>query len=159
MGISWGKRHREASRDGCAEPGADHGEDVIDLRVPPGPPVPLDEEAIAARMEALRRRSEKREAEQELLRLRARHWAGARLIEEGCRDLEWWEHPEADPYAVLGLLPGAALDDASAARRAIAQRCHPDRFVGPDEERDQALRRLIAANSAYERLRRALRRL
>lgn len=157
VGISWGRRQRGRSFDDCDESGADREEDVIDLRASASPPVPIDESAIAARMEALRRRREKCEAEQELHRLRARHWAGERLIEEGCRELEWWEHPEADPYAVLGLLPGAALDEASAARRAIAQRCHPDRFTGPDEERDHALRRLIAANSAYERLRRALR--
>lgn len=158
MGISWGRRQRSSSREERAAPspgGAD--EEVIDLRRPVPPVQVPGEAAIAARMAELRRRSEKREAEQELLRLRSRHWTGERLIEEGCRELEWWEHPEADPHAVLGLLPGATLEEASTARRVIALRCHPDRFDGTDEERDEALRRLVAANSAYERLRRALR--
>lgn len=158
MGISWGRRERGASREERSAPDPARSEpDVIDLRRPVRPVEPLDEAAIAARMAELRRRSEKREAEQELLRLRRRHWTGERLIEEGCRELEWWEHPDADPHAVLSLLPGATLEEASTARRAIALRCHPDRFDGSDEERDEALRRLVAANSAYERLRRALR--
>lgn len=118
--------------------------------------------AIAERMAEARRRreerrEERREAEAELLRLRARHWSGERLIEEGRRELEWWEHPDADPYAVLGIVPGATLEDASQARRSIASQNHPD--LVPDGNPEVALertRRMVAANAAYDRLKRAL---
>ena len=105
-----------------------------------------------------RRRAEqrRREAEQELARLRARHWTGERLVEEGARRMDFWEHDEADPYAVLGILPGATLEEAAAARKRIAVECHPDRsatgVLPPD-----AARRMSSANAAYERLRQALR--
>jgi hypothetical protein len=137
---------------------------VIDLRdhVAVGgsaaPPTATPEERAAVDEFIARRRAEqrKREAEAELARLRARHWTGERLIEEGARNLEFWEHDEADPYAVLGILPGASLEEAAAARKRIAVECHPDRsatgVLPPD-----AARRMAAANAAYERLRQALR--
>jgi hypothetical protein len=111
---------------------------------------------VAARREAHRERAARREALRDLERLRARHWSGDRVIEEGRTDLEWWEHPDADPFAVLGLLPGATLDQAAAARRRVAQACHPDRLAD-DADAAEAERRMIAANAAYDRLRRALR--
>lgn len=116
-----------------------------------------DARRAAELTERFRARRARAEAEAELRRLRRRHWSGERIIEEGRVTIEWWEHPDADPYAVLGLLPGASLQEASAARRRIAYACHPDR-VDPDSvQGDDALRRMVAANSAYERLRRALR--
>lgn len=105
--------------------------------------------------ERFRARAARLQAQRDLQRLRARHWSGERVLEEGRTNIEWWEHPDADPYAVLGLLPGATLGDASAARRRIAQACHPDR-TGTECTDDEAMRRMIAANSAYDRLRRAL---
>ena len=142
----------------------DEGTVVIDLR--DHVPGSADTDAAASTPEEraavdefiARRRAEqrKREAEAELARLRARHWTGERLIEEGARNQEFWEHDEADPYAVLGILPGASLEDAAAARKRIAVECHPDRsatgVLPPD-----AARRMAAANAAYERLRQALR--
>lgn len=111
--------------------------------------------------ERFRSRTARIEAQRDLLRLRDRHWSGERLVEEGRTPQEWWEHPEADPYAVLGLLPGAPLADAAAARRLIARDFHPDRVapVGDQatpEAAEVALRRMVAANAAYDRLRRAL---
>ncbi len=106
--------------------------------------------------EALRARRARTEALADLHRLRSRHWSPDRIIEEGRVGIEFWEHHEADPYAVLSLLPGASLEDAAAARRRIAQQCHPDR-LGEESDPDEALRRMIAANAAYDRLRRALR--
>jgi hypothetical protein len=111
---------------------------------------------MAALHEELRTRRAREEAERELTRLRERHWSGERVVEEGRLGMDYWEHHEADPYAVLSLLPGASLDDAAAARRRIAQECHPDRLVD-DHHADDALRRMVAANAAYDRLRRALR--
>jgi hypothetical protein len=117
-----------------------------------------DEERSAIDDFVARRRAAQRrhEAEQELARLRRRHWTGERLVEEGALGIEFWEHDEADPYAVLGLFPGASLEQAAAARKRIAIECHPDRaaagVLSPD-----AARRMSAANSAYERLRQALR--
>jgi hypothetical protein len=116
--------------------------------------------------ERFRSRAARADARRDLERLRARHWSGERLVEEGRIEAEWWEHPDADPYAVLGLLPGARLDEASLARRRIAQACHPDRVrfdadgtedAEDAEDAELALRRMVAANSAYDRLRRALR--
>src|SRR5690606_14941765 len=96
------------------------------------------------------------EAQQELDRLRARHWSGERIIEEARAEVEWWEHPDADPYAVLGLVPGASIEEAGSVRRRIAQDCHPDRFTEQTVMAELARRRMVAANQAYDRLRRAL---
>jgi curved DNA-binding protein CbpA len=52
-----------------------------------------------------------------------------------------------DPYAVLGLAPGASLDDATQAYRELAKQWHPDRAG----ERGAA--RMIQLNVAYELLR------
>ena len=149
-------RGGRAPRAGSGEP-----EVVIDLREGSsgGWAARVDPDPVRAAelAERFRARAARAEAQRELLRLRARHWSGSRLIEEGRIDeLEWWEHAEADPYAVLGLMPGAKLEDAAAARRRIAQRCHPDRAVESGEDPELAIRRMVAANAAYDRLRRAL---
>ena len=102
-----------------------------------------------------RAQAEQAEALQELERLRRRYWSGERILEESKTDLPWWEHPEADPHAVLELLPGASIAEAAAARRAIARRCHPDVSRGRRSS-ELAMRRMVAANAAYDRLRRAL---
>ena len=101
-----------------------------------------------------RAQAEQAEALRDLERLRRRYWSGERILEESKTDLPWWEHPEADPHAVLELLPGASIAEASAARRAIARRCHPD--VTRRRQSDLDRRRMVAANAAYDRLRRAL---
>lgn len=131
---------------------------VIDLRGDGGWAARLEPDPVRAAelAERFRARAARAEAQRDLQRLRARHWSGERVIEEGRVDLEWWEHPEADPYAILGLLPGARLDEAAAARRRIAQECHPDRQAHVDGDTSVAMRRMVAANAAYDRLRRAL---
>ena len=53
-----------------------------------------------------------------------------------------------DPHAVLGLPPGAAPRDVSAAYRRLAKRWHPDRGGGHDAER-----RMAEINAAYDLLR------
>jgi len=53
-----------------------------------------------------------------------------------------------DPYAVLGLVPGAGVRDVAAAYREQAKRWHPDR--GGGEEAD---RRMAEINAAYDLLR------
>lgn len=133
---------------------------VIDLRDEPGwaSRVAVDPDRAAELAERFRARTARREALRELSRLRDRHWSGERVIEEGRTTIEWWEHPDADPFAVLGILPGATLEEANRARRDIAQRCHPDRTTIAGEDVDEGLRRMVAANAAYERIRRALRR-
>lgn len=52
-----------------------------------------------------------------------------------------------DPYAVLGLTPGATLDEASAAYKRLAKRWHPD-VMGVE-----GLARMSELNVAYELLR------
>ena len=179
MGVRWARRaagRRVAAGDdvapsdvvtgptrgggGAPRVGAVEAETVIDLRERGGgwaARVEPDPQRAAELAQRFRARAARAEAQRDLLRLRARHWSGSRLIEEGRIDeLEWWEHPEADPYAVLGLLPGARLEDAAAARRRIAQRCHPDRAAESGEDPEVAIRRMVAANAAYDRLRRAL---
>jgi hypothetical protein len=53
-----------------------------------------------------------------------------------------------DPYAVLGVEPGAAPRDVAAAYRRLAKEWHPDRRRGPDAER-----RMAEINGAYDLLR------
>ena len=55
-----------------------------------------------------------------------------------------------------GRLTTSSICEEAAARRRIAQQCHPDR-LGEDADADEALQRMVAANAAYDRLRRALR--
>jgi DnaJ-like protein len=52
-----------------------------------------------------------------------------------------------DPYAVLGLAPGASLDDAAQAYRELAKEWHPDRAG------ESGAARMIQLNVAYELLR------
>lgn len=138
---------------------AGDSEVVIDVREEPGgwaSGLRSDPEWAAELAERFRARAARAEAQRELIRLRERHWSGERVIEEGRTTIEWWEHPEADPYAVLGLVPGAKLDEAAAARRRIAQQCHPDRTMASGDDLDLDVRRMVAANAAFDRLRRAL---
>lgn len=119
------------------------------------PEVEVDAARAAELAERFRSRAARLEAQRDLMRLRKRHWSGERIIEEARKPDEWWEHPDADPFAVLGLLPGAPLSEAATARRRVAMECHPDRLAD-GEDSDLALRRMTAANAAYDRLRRAM---
>jgi hypothetical protein len=167
VGIRWGARRTRASAEAAQTGAAPHAgavaappppepEVTVDLRDPGwGERVTTSPQATAL-YEELRARRARDEAARELGRLRTRHWSPERIIEEGRVGIEFWEHHEADPYAVLSLLPGASLEEAAAARRRIAQECHPDRLAA-DRDPEEALRRMVAANAAYDRLRRALR--
>jgi hypothetical protein len=53
-----------------------------------------------------------------------------------------------DPYAILGVVPGAADRDIAAAYREQAKRWHPDRGGGEEAER-----RMAEINAAYDLLR------
>jgi hypothetical protein len=53
-----------------------------------------------------------------------------------------------DPFAVLGVAPGAAPRELSAAYRELAKRWHPDRGGG-----EEAVRRMAEINVAYDLLR------
>ncbi len=53
--------------------------------------------------------------------------------------------PSADPYAVLGVAPGATAEQIKAAYRSLVKRHHPD--AGGDDER------ILALNAAWEVLR------
>jgi hypothetical protein len=54
----------------------------------------------------------------------------------------------ADPFAVLGVAPGAPLDDVTASYRRLAKQWHPDRGGG-----GEAARRMAEINAAYDVLR------
>jgi hypothetical protein len=56
--------------------------------------------------------------------------------------------PRVDPYAVLGLAPGAGAREVAAAYREQAKRWHPDRGGGEPAER-----RMAEINAAYDLLR------
>ena len=60
---------------------------------------------------------------------------------------------ERDPWDVLGVPPGAPLDEAKAAWRQVVRDCHPDRMLArgvPEEAVRLAEKRLIDANRAWE---------
>jgi DnaJ domain len=154
-GSRQAERRADPSASAAGTPPAPEADHVIDLRdtgstarIAAAPMMDLGEE--------LRARRARDEALADLRRLRTRHWSPERIIEEGRIGIDFWEHHEADPYAVLSLLPGATLEEVAAARRRIAQQCHPDR-LGEDADQEDARRRMAAANAAYDRLRRALR--
>lgn len=61
-----------------------------------------------------------------------------------------------DPYAVLGLLPGAAMEEVRQAWRRLAAENHPDRMAqrgAPPEFVDIARDKTAAINAAYARIR------
>lgn len=68
--------------------------------------------------------------------------------------------PEADdPYAVLGLLPGATMDEVRHAWRRVAAENHPDRMTqrgAPPEFVEIAREKTAAINAAYARIREEL---
>ncbi|MES1200574.1 MAG: molecular chaperone DjiA [Pseudomonadota bacterium] len=68
--------------------------------------------------------------------------------------------PDADdPYAILGLLPGASLDDVRHAWRRLAAENHPDRMSergAPPEFVAIAAEKIAAINAAYARIREQL---
>jgi hypothetical protein len=55
---------------------------------------------------------------------------------------------QVDPHSILGVAPGAALPDLTAAYRSQAKRWHPDRGGG-----EEAARRMAEINAAYDLLR------
>jgi DnaJ like chaperone protein len=68
--------------------------------------------------------------------------------------------PDAgDPYAILGLLPGASMDEVRHAWRRVAAENHPDRMLqrgAPPEFVEIARDKTAAINAAYARIREAL---
>ncbi len=52
-------------------------------------------------------------------------------------------------YRVLGLHPGATLDEVKTAFRDLAQVWHPDRFPENDRLRDKAMQNQMLINEAY----------
>jgi DnaJ like chaperone protein len=68
--------------------------------------------------------------------------------------------PEAgDPYAVLGLLPGATMEEARLAWRRMAAENHPDRMLqrgAPPEFVEIARDKTAAINAAYAKIREEL---
>jgi len=56
-----------------------------------------------------------------------------------------------DPYAILGVDPGASADEVAAAYRRQAKRWHPDR-----NEDEESARRMAQVNVAYDLLRTAV---
>lgn len=65
--------------------------------------------------------------------------------------------PDAgDPYAILGLLPGASMDEVRQAWRRTAAENHPDRMLqrgAPPEFVEIAREKTAAINAAYARIR------
>lgn len=59
----------------------------------------------------------------------------------------------SDPYEVLGLFPGASLDQVKKAHRKLAKRYHPDRFAtAPRSEQLEAVQKMVQVNGAYAEL-------
>lgn len=135
---------------------------VLDLReveeaadAPPSLPALRDVDVSALRAQLVRCRADaaRLEARRELAGLRDRHWSAERVLEEGRLGIDWWEHPHADPHAVLGLVPGVSLDVATHARRRLARVVHPD---AASAAAGDTLPQMAAVNVAYDRMRRAL---
>jgi DnaJ like chaperone protein len=84
----------------------------------------------------------------------------ARIFEIGepCyRSLKAMYVPDAkpDPYDVLGIAPGASLDEARAAWKQAVRDSHPDRMIArgvPEEAVKLAEKRLIAINEAWDEI-------
>ncbi len=67
---------------------------------------------------------------------------------------------EHDPWAALGLMPGASPEEAKRRYRALVRALHPDRMVArgmPEEARKLAEERLAAVTAAYGEIEQAQR--
>ncbi len=79
-------------------------------------------------------------------------------IDDRCyRSLRAMYVPDAqpDPYDVLGIEPGASLDEARSAWKQAVRDSHPDRMIArgvPEEAVKLAEKRLIAINRAWEEI-------
>lgn len=65
------------------------------------------------------------------------------------------EHASADPYAVLGVDPGASMPEIRQAWRALVRQTHPDAMIArgvPEEAVRIATRRLAEVNDAWEQI-------
>jgi DnaJ like chaperone protein len=63
--------------------------------------------------------------------------------------------PEADPYRVLGVPPGATEEEVRAAYRMLVREHHPDRLTGaghPADEIRLSVERMVEINAAYAKL-------
>lgn len=103
-----------------------------------------DREREKARAEAARKA-----ACEEAKRLRRDYWSAERLFETSRRAAaaappDVFDDAARDPFAVLGLSPGATLEEARLARRQLAMRYHPDR--NPDAA---GADRMAAVNAAF----------
>ena len=56
---------------------------------------------------------------------------------------------DPNPFAVLGLRPGADAQEVRTAYRTLVKRCHPDQFQDPQQQK-AAQEKLIQLNLAYE---------
>lgn len=56
---------------------------------------------------------------------------------------------DSNPFAVLGLKPGADAQEVRAAYRTLVKCCHPDQFQDPQQQK-AAQEQLIRLNLAYE---------
>ncbi|MCI0371094.1 MAG: DnaJ domain-containing protein [candidate division NC10 bacterium] len=66
---------------------------------------------------------------------------------------EGTRQPEEDPYAVLGLEPGASREEVKAAYRRLVAQYHPDKVTHLGKEfQDLAHRRLLQIQRAYQHL-------
>jgi DnaJ like chaperone protein len=62
---------------------------------------------------------------------------------------------DRDPYDVLGVEPGAAMEDVRAAWRQLVRETHPDQMLArgvPEEAVKLAERRMVAINRAWEQI-------
>jgi hypothetical protein len=123
--------------------------------------VPIDRARVR-----LRREAAAAAAEAERRRLRREYWSAERLLADS-RPAGYAEQaprgprrgaagdlgadPWRDPYSVLGLVPGATLADARAARRAMAKQLHPDRSGDP-----RTAEQMSTVNVAFEVIERIL---
>lgn len=152
-----GARWRWRGRRGSADTSTIDLRETMAIAQPPAPPsavAPLSADAQAKLVARRRAEVERLEAQRELQLLRRRHWSAQRVFEESHLGIDWWEHPDADPHAMLAVLPGDSLDQAKRNRRAIARGVHPDSADVEDPALAQA--QMAAVNAAYDRLKRAL---
>ncbi len=82
-----------------------------------------------------------------------RRFAASARSAPGSRPVDAGGETVADPYAVLGVEPGASMEEVTRAYREQMKRYHPDRVADLGEELQQvAHRRSIEIQQAYAEL-------
>lgn len=119
--------------------------------------IALSQPAVRRRVEALQQRARELRVtfEERFNEIESDLWAWIQRLEQEVRRAQRQQERArnaANHYRVLGLAPGASLDEIKTAYRRKMRECHPDRFAHDPNAEARAHARAQELNLAYAEL-------